>query len=185
LVSVQVTANFAFINPLHVNRLRIRALKFSSTEPDAMKRLLISLCLFLACSQAARAQDSAEPPPEAPFGSALAPAPSWSQLSAPERHALAPLEAQFDQLDSQQRRKWQALARRAERWTAQELRTAQSRMALWAGMTPEQRAAARQQALAARAARGAAAAPKERERSWKAWSSQSPQPAPDAPDVKP
>ena len=104
------------------------------------------------------------PPAEDPFGSALAPAPNWSELSARERSALAPLSAYFDRLDSQQRRKWRALAERSQRWTPEQLARAQSRMALWAQMSPEQRASARQQALASPRADSRARAD-----SWRRW----------------
>lgn len=107
------------------------------------------------------------PPPEAPFGSDLAPAPMWAELSPSERFALSPLAKDFDGMDAHQRRKWKALARRAKAWTPEQLATAQSRMSLWARMTPEQRSAARQQALAP---------PPPRERpgraeSWRRWES--------------
>lgn len=143
------------------------------------RRAASALCLLLATgfSHAApepsataplKAQPHAwrePPPPDAPFGSDLAPAPLWAELSPSERFALAPLAKDFDGMDAHQRRKWKALARRAQSWTPEQLATAQSRMSLWARMTPEQRAAARQQALAP---------PPPRERpgraeSWRRW----------------
>ena len=126
-----------------------------------MKHLALFYAIFSLCgAPALAAQDSA------PLGADLAPAPTWAELSPQERATLAPLGAQFDRLDNQQRRKWRALAERARRWTPQQLRTAQSRMAQWAAMTPQQREAAREQAKAARQAH----AGDERERSWEQWS---------------
>lgn len=137
-----------------------------------MKRLIpLLLCCCLPLTSLA-----AEPPQsEAPFGADLAPAPTWSELSAEERRVLAPLAEQFDRLDNQQRRKWRALAERGRRWSPEQLARAQSRMALWAQMTPRQRAAAREQARALREAKGANA-PQDRAQSWRQWSEARPNP---------
>jgi hypothetical protein len=84
------------------------------------------------------------------MGSSLAPAPVWADLTEEEKAALAPLKDQFNILPKQQRRKWRALAGRFYSWPEDKKKMVQSRMVLWASMTQEQRAAARQQALIAR-----------------------------------
>lgn len=123
---------------------------------------------FLGCSLAPPSSAQAPPPkpPAAPVGSELVPAPKWADLTAPERSALSPLASKFDSLDNSQRRKWRVVAGRFPQWPAEKQKTLQSRMLAWASMTPEQRSAARQQALAARAA---GATPERRAQDWQQW----------------
>lgn len=97
----------------------------------------------------ARAQPVAPKPlpPKAPLGSALAPAPTWSTLTPAEQEALRPLAGKFDELTAFQRLKWKEMAARYPAWPEDKRQRIQSRMLAWASMTPEQRGAARQEAL--------------------------------------
>jgi hypothetical protein len=126
--------------------------------------LIFPLCLSLA--GIASAQSPLPKPPTAPVGSELLPAPKWADLNPGQQHALAPLASKFDLLDNAQRRKWRVVADHYEQWPADKQKTAQSRMLAWASMTAEQRAAARQQALASRAS---GATGEKRAQIWDQW----------------
>lgn len=126
-------------------------------KPHFAALLLALLTFHGSC---AAGQPPAPTPPGDPVGSEIVPAPTWAQLSPAARQTLAPLSGHFDQLSAQQRRKWISMAERAPGWSPEKLRMIQSRMVQWATMTPEQHAAARQQAMAARGARA---------QSWQKW----------------
>lgn len=103
------------------------------------------------------------------LGSTLVPGPTWAELNPTERSALAPLAGKFDSLDSDQRRKWKAIAERFPGWTEEKRKTVQSRMLDWSNMTPEQRSNARQEALARRQGATTPETGESRSASWKRW----------------
>jgi hypothetical protein len=134
-----------------------------------MKSQTLALVMFFAataglCASLPPAPAAMPKPPTAPLGSDLAPAPMWTELTAIQQKALSPLKDQFDSLPKQQRRKWRTLADRFATWPEDKQKIVQSRMLLWANMTQEQRAAARQQAMAARQDGNT-----NRSESWKKW----------------
>ncbi|MFN0161457.1 MAG: DUF3106 domain-containing protein [Burkholderiales bacterium] len=69
--------------------------------------------------------------------------PKWAQLSPERRAVLAPLVGEWDKLNDTLRRNWIALADRYREMSPEEQKRAQSRMAEWARLTPEQRRVAR------------------------------------------
>jgi hypothetical protein len=68
---------------------------------------------------------------------------AWSDLNAAQQQVLAPLEADWARLSTDQRRGWIALADRYPKMSAAEQKRVQDRMRDWAKLTPQQRAAAR------------------------------------------
>ncbi|CAG9173585.1 DUF3106 domain-containing protein [Cupriavidus respiraculi] len=75
---------------------------------------------------------------------AVAARPTWAELSAEQRHILAPLAGQWDNLAEIHRRKWLQIAVRYKRMAPAEQQRLQTRMGEWAAMTPEQRRLARE-----------------------------------------
>lgn len=128
--------------------------------------LLCSIFLWATLAHTAAAQAPLPKPPRSPVGSELVPASKWADLTDAERFALAPLSIKFDSLDNAQRRKWRVVASRFPQWPVEKQKLTQSRMLAWASMTSEQRAAARQQALASRAAGSTGA---QRAQDWQQW----------------
>lgn len=92
--------------------------------------LLSAAVLALALAGAAHAQS--------PAGG-----PAWSQLSPTQQRALAPLQGEWDRLDSQRKQKWLEVASRFDRMPPQRQQRVQERMDEWARMSPSQRTEAR------------------------------------------
>ena len=113
---------------------------------------LIYALSLLAGPALAQAPPAKLSPPKAPLGSQLAPAPTWSSLTPSEQNALRPLSSKFDGLTAFQRLKWKEMAARFPTWSEEKRERVQSRMLTWSSMTPEQRGAARQEALTRQAA---------------------------------
>jgi hypothetical protein len=76
--------------------------------------------------------------------------PPWAQLSAEQRQALAPLEADWPQIDAPRKQKWLEVASRFRSLSPDERTRIQARMAEWARMTPAERTRARLQFQEAR-----------------------------------
>ena len=70
--------------------------------------------------------------------------PAWSDLTAPQRKILAPLQDEWPNISAIQRKRWIALADRYPRMSPAEQKRIQERMQDWAKLTPQQRDAARQ-----------------------------------------
>jgi hypothetical protein len=81
-----------------------------------------------------------------PLGAMAAEAtrPAWSDLTAPQRRILAPLQDEWPHISAIQRKRWIALADRYPRMSPAEQKRIQERMHDWAKLTPQQRDAARQ-----------------------------------------
>ncbi len=77
-------------------------------------------------------------------------APAWHELSAAQRHVLAPLEAEWATLDSAGRQTWIGVAERYEDLTPDEQARLQRRMREWARLSPDERERARDQYRALR-----------------------------------
>jgi hypothetical protein len=95
--------------------------------------LIASLCLALS---AAAAQTKAE-------GKKLA-KPAWTELTSAQQHVLAPLQGEWEQLDTTRRRKWVSIADRYPTMKPPEQERLQKRMQEWAKLTPAERKAARE-----------------------------------------
>lgn len=102
------------------------------------------LCTFFV-HEAASAQ-SAAPATAHPAASGFtAPrsGPTWKELTAAQRTALAPLSASWEQLAEGHKRKWIALAANYAKLPPAEQAKLHSRMSEWAALSPQQRAQAR------------------------------------------
>jgi len=70
--------------------------------------------------------------------------PAWAELSPAQQKILAPLAAQWHELDTTRRRKWIAIAGRYPKMKPQQQERLQKRMKAWAALTPAERTAARE-----------------------------------------
>jgi hypothetical protein len=71
--------------------------------------------------------------------------PYWSELSAPERKALAPLQADWTRLTPVQRQKWREIGSRLPNLPPDEVQRVRERMNEWAALSPDQRGRVRLQ----------------------------------------
>ncbi|MFM2119248.1 MAG: hypothetical protein RL722_716 [Pseudomonadota bacterium] len=70
--------------------------------------------------------------------------PAWSKLSASEQKVLAPLHRMWPDLDPARKQKWRDIAARYPKMPVEQQQRLSARMVEWAGMSVEQRIAARQ-----------------------------------------
>lgn len=120
----------------------------ASSSPPSSRSLLASgllalagLGLFgsLAWHPSAQATTNAQSAAASPMG-----APSdWTQLSAAQRKALAPLASQWASLAPSSRVKWVEVARRFDQLSPTEQTRVQERMSSWAALPSDQRGEAR------------------------------------------
>jgi len=75
----------------------------------------------------------------------MAPAtrPAWGELTAGQRQALAPLHPHWDSLTENHKRKWIAISRNFDNWSAEEQSKMHGRMSAWAGLSTVERDQAR------------------------------------------
>ena len=103
--------------------------------------------LALAAAYGASVAQVQPPPASARPASATSKAPVrgpvWSELTADQRSALAPLAASWGEISEPQKRKWIALAGNFGKMAPAEQATLHSRMTEWASLSPQQRAQAR------------------------------------------
>lgn len=92
--------------------------------------------------------------------------PHWSELTAREREALAPLQREWPRTDPERKAKWLEMAARLPLMGAEQRRRVQERMTEWAKLSPEQRGRARLQYQEAKRA-----APDDRRAQWNAYQS--------------
>jgi Protein of unknown function (DUF3106) len=76
---------------------------------------------------------------------AVASSAEWAALTPAQRQALAPLERDWPQIDSQRKAKWLEVAARFPSMPAEERGRLQERMTQWSRMTPAERSRARLQ----------------------------------------
>ena len=69
--------------------------------------------------------------------------PNWSELTDPQKAALAPLQSDWTRISSGQKRKWIALSSNFDSLTPAERTTLHARMTEWTALKPEQRSQAR------------------------------------------
>ena len=69
----------------------------------------------------------------------------WWKLDAQQRSALGPLQGQWSNLSSSTKDKWLAVAQRMEAMRPDDRQRIQSRMAHWAGLSPQERGRTRLQ----------------------------------------
>lgn len=70
--------------------------------------------------------------------------PPWSELTPAQKQVLAPLQGEWDSLDTTRRKKWMAIADRYPKMKPAEQQRLQKRMADWAKLTPAERQQARE-----------------------------------------
>lgn len=71
--------------------------------------------------------------------------PTWAQLNPKQREILAPLAAEWDQMEDFRQRKWLEITKRYPSMSAEERKRVRTRMEDWARLRPEERRKARQQ----------------------------------------
>jgi hypothetical protein len=69
--------------------------------------------------------------------------PAWTELSQEQQRILAPIQGEWESLDAPRKRKWLGIAQRSAKMSADGQERLQRRMTEWAGLTSEQRRAAR------------------------------------------
>ena len=70
--------------------------------------------------------------------------PGWAQLTVEQQEILAPLKADWERIEPDQRRKWIGIAKRFPKMTPVGQKRVQSRMEKWVKLSPEQRRQARE-----------------------------------------
>ncbi|MFO1329635.1 MAG: DUF3106 domain-containing protein [Rubrivivax sp.] len=106
-----------------------------------MIRRLAAIAALSALASVSVAQPAATRPASAP-GAEVGPA--WATLSASQRQALGPLQAQWSSLDAARKAKWLVVAKSFPTMPEDERQRVQARMAEWARMSPVERGRARQ-----------------------------------------
>jgi hypothetical protein len=105
-----------------------------------MAKAFVALIVWLSIALPVVAAQSNPAPKKAPR-------PAWSELTVEQQKVLAPLQADWDTLDTTRRKKWVAIADRYPRMKPAEQQRLQKRMTDWAKLTPEQRQEAREKYL--------------------------------------
>jgi hypothetical protein len=106
-----------------------------------MPSLLAGFAMFSVCNLSA-AQTTAVTAPQMATVTTLS-RPMWQELSAVQQQALSPLVQLWPSMTEPHKRKWLAVSQNFAQLSADERATIQSRMREWAGLTAQQRAAAR------------------------------------------
>jgi len=114
-----------------------------------MRRAWLLLAIFLASAAFAEppVEVARKPAPKAkPAAKAKAQVrPAWAELTAEQQKILAPLKADWESLETtERRRKWIGIAKRYPTMKVEEQERVQRRMQAWAKLTPEQRRLARE-----------------------------------------
>jgi len=107
-----------------------------------MAKTLIALVVCL--SFAAPVPAAAPVQPKTDASPQVKPAkPAWSELKPAQQQVLAPLQEQWQELDTPRRKKWIKVADSFPKMKPAEQERLQTRMKDWAKLTPEQRRVAR------------------------------------------
>jgi hypothetical protein len=101
--------------------------------------LLASLGASVGAQQTPAENSSTTPP----VAVALTGKPTWSELTAEQRQALAPLAEQWASIPEVGKRKWLNISRNFYQLSAEEKSLVQGRMREWAALSPQQRNVAR------------------------------------------
>jgi len=111
-----------------------------------MLRLLIAggLLSFASLALAAGATNGESAKPAPAHSTIKHSGPSWSQLNADQREALAPLAGDWEKFDSNRKRKWLDIAVRYKDLSPEGQERLHERMPELAKLTPEQRMRARE-----------------------------------------
>lgn len=101
-----------------------------------MAKTLAALIVTFFLAFSAAAQTKSEPKKVAK--------PAWTELSPAQQQVLAPLQAEWEQLDTVRRKKWVSIADRYPTMKPREQERLQKRMQEWAKLTPAERKVARE-----------------------------------------
>jgi hypothetical protein len=96
--------------------------------------LIASLCIAFSAAAAQTKADAKK----------AAPKPAWTELTPVQQQVLAPLQGEWEQLDTTRRKKWISIANRYATMKPADQQRLQKRMQEWAQLTPEERRAARE-----------------------------------------
>ena len=93
--------------------------------------LILALCLAFSAvaAQSPEAKKAAKP--------------AWTELTPAQQQLLAPLQPEWEQLDTARRKKWVSIADRYPTMKPAQQERLKKRMEEWAKLTPEERKAAR------------------------------------------
>ena len=95
--------------------------------------LIASLCIAYS-AVAAQSEPKAKKPAK----------PAWTELTSAQQQVLAPLQPEWEQLDTLRRKKWVSIADRYPTMKQAEQQRLQKRMQEWAQLTPDERRVARE-----------------------------------------
>ena len=95
--------------------------------------LIVSFCIAFSAAAAQSKPETKKPAK-----------PSWSELTPAQQQVLAPLQPEWEQLDTTRRRKWISIADRLPTMKQADKERLQKRMQEWAQLTPDERRAARE-----------------------------------------
>jgi hypothetical protein len=102
-----------------------------------MAKAFLALIVWLSLALPVVAAQSQSP-------SKKAPRPPWSELTPAQKQVLAPLQGEWDALDTTRRKKWIAIANRYPKMKPAAQRRLQKRMTDWVKLTPAERQQARE-----------------------------------------
>lgn len=95
--------------------------------------LIVSLCLSFSAVAAQSKPDTRKPAK-----------PGWTELTPAQQGVLAPLQPEWEQLDTLHRKKWVVIADRYPTMKPREQQRLQRRMQEWSQLTPDERRTARE-----------------------------------------
>ena len=102
-----------------------------------MAKAFVALIVCLSIALPAAAAQSPSP-------SKKASRPAWGELTTVQKQVLAPLQGEWDALDTTRRKKWIAIADRYPKMKPAEQQRLQKRMTDWVKLTPAERQQARE-----------------------------------------
>ena len=150
-------------------------------------RRLLPAALFAVIFNLAAAQTAEPTPASTPkFATSTKPAlsavksaaatggPSWAELTAAQKAALAPLAGSWPVTVEEQKRKWLEISKNYPRLSPAEQTTMHSRMNEWVALSPQQRAEARLNFAKAREV-SAQLTPDEKKAKWETYQALSPE----------
>jgi hypothetical protein len=112
--------------------------------PYTLSALISGLLLALGLTFGAVAQQPQDGNATQAAAPGKSPRPLWTELSPKQQAVLAPLAADWDNLDTTRRKKWVTIANRYPKMKPDEQARLQRRMQAWAALTPAERRVARE-----------------------------------------
>ena len=141
-----------------------------------MAKAFGALIVWLLCIALPAAAAQSQSP------SKKAPRPAWSELTPVQKQVLAPLQGEWDALDTTRRKKWIAIANRYPKMKPAEQQRLQKRMTDWVKLTPAERQQAREKYQQMR--KMSAARRQQLQEQWEEYQQSLAPPPPPAPPVE-